>query len=75
MFARIFWGNGPPNANDAEMEMQANARLMAGAKGLLAVAFMTKEFESHAGGTHLPANAWFKLHEALDLAIKKVTTG
>lgn len=30
---------------------------------------MAKEFEQHAGGTHMPPGSWFKLHEALDAAL------
>lgn len=30
---------------------------------------LAKEFEQHAGGTHLPAGAWFRLHETIDAAL------
>lgn len=36
---------------------------------LVAALKQAKEFEQHAGGTHLPAGAWFKLHEAIDAAL------
>lgn len=36
---------------------------------LVAAVKLAKEFEQHAGGTHLPARAWFELHAALDAAL------
>ena len=56
-----------------EVELAADSRLMSGSKELLTAVLMAKEFERHAGGAHLPANEWFKLHEALDIAILKAT--
>lgn len=57
---------------DSENET-ANASLIAAAPDLLECARLAKEFEQHAGGTHLPASAWFELHEKLDAAIAKAT--
>lgn len=54
-------------------EREAYARLFAAAPDLLECARLAKEFEQHAGGTHLPARAWFELHEKLSAAIAKAT--
>lgn len=56
--------------NDVDM---AIARLIAAAPELLAAVLAAKEFEQHAGGTHMPAGAWFRLHEQLSAAITKAT--
>jgi len=52
---------------------RVNAKLIAAAPELLECAILAKEFEQHAGGTHLPAAAWFELHRKLDAAIAKAT--
>jgi len=36
---------------------------------LVAALKLAKEFEQHAGGTHLPASAWFALHETINAAL------
>jgi hypothetical protein len=54
---------------------EANARLIAAAPELLALAVRCKEYLKHPDGHHLPATEWFALNEELSAAIAKVKGG